>query len=86
MFFLARSALTNPRPHKCDVVNVDQSKFYVMWKSKVLAYLSALCKLYMVKETDNPVMVGDINVSEEELSGVILLSRRLVILDRCTIC
>ena len=38
-----------------------------MWRSKFKACLSSLGCLYVLKATDNPVMVGDMNVSQEEL-------------------
>ena len=38
-----------------------------MWRSKFLAFLSSVGCLYVPKATDNPVMVGGINVSQEEL-------------------
>ena len=38
-----------------------------MWGSKVLAYISSLGCLHVVKATANPVMVGDINVFSQEL-------------------
>ena len=38
-----------------------------MWRSKFQAFLSSVGCLYVLKATDNPVMVGDINVSQEEL-------------------
>ena len=38
-----------------------------MWRSKFQAFLSSVRCLYVLKATDNPVMVGDMNVSQEEL-------------------
>ena len=38
-----------------------------MWRSKFRALLSSVGCLYVLKATDNPVMVGDINVSQEGL-------------------
>ena len=38
-----------------------------MWRSTFQAFLSSSGCLYVLKATDNPVMVGDINVSQEEL-------------------
>ena len=37
-----------------------------MWRSKFQACLSSLGCLYVHKATDNPVMVGDMNASQEE--------------------
>ena len=38
-----------------------------MWRSKFQAFLSSIGCLYVLKATDNPNMVGDMNVSQEEL-------------------
>ena len=38
-----------------------------MWRSKFQAFLSSIGCLYVFKATDNPIMVGDMNVSQEEL-------------------
>ena len=38
-----------------------------MWRSKFQAFLSSVSCLYVLKATVHPVMVGDINVSREEL-------------------
>ena len=38
-----------------------------MWRSKFQAFLSSIGCLYVLRATDNPVMVGDINVSREHL-------------------
>ncbi|CAN0126352.1 unnamed protein product, partial [Laminaria digitata] len=38
-----------------------------MWRSKMIAYIAGFGYLYVIKPTDFPVMVGDIDVSEEEL-------------------
>ena len=38
-----------------------------MWCSKFQAFLSSVGCLYVLKATDNPVMVRDIIVSQEEL-------------------
>ena len=69
--YLTRSiALINSRPPKFDKTKIDiesTSLVYMMWKKMMLAYLSALGKLHVSRENDNPIMVGDINVSEEEL-------------------
>ena len=38
-----------------------------MWRSKFQIFLSLIGCQYLLKATDNPVMVGDINVSQAEL-------------------
>ena len=38
-----------------------------MGSSKFLAHISSLGCLHVVKATANPVMIGDMNVSEQEL-------------------
>ena len=38
-----------------------------MWRSKFQAFLSSTGCLYVLNATDNPIMVGDMNVSQEEL-------------------
>ena len=60
---LSRPNLTQPRPPKFDNIEAH----FGMWRSKFKACLSSLGCLYVLKATDNPVMVGDMNVSQEEL-------------------
>ena len=60
---LSRPNLTQTRPPKFDNIEAH----FGMWRSKFMACLSSLGCLYVLKATDNPVMVGDMNVSQEEL-------------------
>ena len=60
---LSRPNLIQPRPPKFDNIEAH----FGMWRSKFKACLSSLVCLYVLKATDNPVMVGDMNVSQEEL-------------------
>ncbi|CAN0528510.1 unnamed protein product, partial [Laminaria digitata] len=56
--------LTQARPPKFD--NVPEH--YAMWRSKFGAYISSLGHLHVLNATV-PVMVGDISVSQEELTS-----------------
>ena len=56
--------LTQARPPKFD--NVPEH--YAMWRSKFGAYISSLGHLHVLNATV-PVMVGDISVSQEELTN-----------------
>ncbi|CAN0113890.1 unnamed protein product, partial [Laminaria digitata] len=56
--------LTQARPPKFD--NVPEH--YAMWRSKFGAYISSLGHLHVLTATV-PVMVGDISVSQEELTN-----------------
>ena len=60
---LSRPNLTQPRPPKFDNIEAH----FGMSRSKFKACLSSLGCLYVLKATDNPVMVGEMNVSQEEL-------------------
>ena len=60
---ISRPNLTQLRPPKFD--NIEA--YFGMWRSKFQAFLSSIGCLYVLKATDNPIMVGDMNVSQEEL-------------------
>ena len=78
---LHRPGLTQSRPPKFDNVEAHFST----WRSKFLAYLSSLGCLHVPinsNTTANPVVVGDMRVSPEELASRHLSSRD----ERCAIC
>ena len=60
---LSRTNWSQLKPPKFDNVEAH----FGMWRSRFQAFLSSVGCLYVLKATDNPVMVGDINVSQEEL-------------------
>ena len=60
---LSRPNLTQLRPPKFDNIETH----FGMWRSKFQAFLSSISCLYILKATDNPIMVGDMIVSREEL-------------------
>ncbi|CAN0564227.1 unnamed protein product, partial [Laminaria digitata] len=55
--------LSQSRPPKF----AGEEVFFFMWRNKMLNYIAGFGCLYVIKRTDFPVMVGDIDVSEEEL-------------------
>ena len=59
-----RPSLTQSRPSNFENIEAHFS----MWRSKFEAYLSSLGCLH-VSITSNPVMVGDVRVSQEELAS-----------------
>ena len=61
--FSVSSELVSIKPARFD----DIEAHFGMWRSKFQAFLSLVGCLYVFKATDIPVMVGDINVSQEEL-------------------
>ena len=61
--FLSRPILTQPKPPKFDNIEAD----FGMWRSNFQACWSSIGCPYVLKATDNPVVVGDINVSQEDL-------------------
>ena len=60
---LSRPNLTQLRPPKFDIIEAH----FGMLRSKFQAFLSSTGCLYVLKTTDNPIMVGDMNVSQDEL-------------------
>ena len=60
---LSRPNLTQLNPPKTDNIEAH----FGMWRSKFQAFWSSIGCLYVLKATDNPVMVGDMNVSQEKL-------------------
>ena len=60
---LFRPNLTQLRPPNFDNIEAD----FGIWRGKFQTFSSSISCLYVLKATYNPVMVGDINVSQEEL-------------------
>ena len=60
---LSRPNWSQLPPSKFDTVEVH----FGMWRSKFQAFLTSIGCRYVLKATDNPVMVGKINVSQAAL-------------------
>ena len=60
---LSRPNWSQLKRHKFDNVEAH----FGVWRSKFQAFLSSVGCLYVLEATDNPVMAGDINVSQGEL-------------------
>ena len=61
-------SLSRPNWYQLTPPKFDNIEAHVgMWRSKFQAFMSSVGWLYVLKATDNPVMVGGVNVSQEEL-------------------